>query len=76
MVFVILRTAVGHETKVANALAKIDGVSEVYLTSGKYDILVKVDVEDMEKTIDLITEKLRKVGGIQETRTIFAKRIK
>ena len=76
MTFIILKTAIGNEMEVANALTKIDGVSEVYLTSGKYDILVKVDVEELEKTIDLITERLRKVGGIQETRTIFAKRIK
>lgn len=76
MTFIILKTTIGNEKEVANALTKIDGVIEVYLTSGKYDILVKVDVEELEKTIDLITERLRKVGGIQETRTIFAKRIK
>ncbi|MDI6859847.1 MAG: Lrp/AsnC ligand binding domain-containing protein [Methanocellales archaeon] len=74
MAFVIVKTAVGHEKAVAKELAKIDEVSEVYLLTGEYDILV--DAKDPSTVIDLIAEKLRKVGGIQETRTIFTEKIK
>jgi len=74
--FVIVKTDVGHEKAVAKELAKIDEVSEVYLLTGEYDILVRVDPKDPSTVIDLIAEKLRKVGGIQETRTIFTKKIK
>ena len=76
MVFVIVKTAVGHEKAVAKELAKIDEVSEVYLLTGEYDILVRVDLKDPSTVIDLIAERLRKVGGIQETRTIFTEKIK
>lgn len=78
MIFAIVKTAVGHEKAISKEFAKIEKVSEVHLLTGECDVLVKVkvDAKDPATVIDLIVEKLRNLGGIQETRTIFTEKIK
>ena len=76
IVFVIAEVEVGREKEVSEELAKVDGVAEVYVLTGEYDVLVKIDVEKPEEALDLIMDKIRKINGIAETRTIFAKKVK
>jgi DNA-binding Lrp family transcriptional regulator len=66
----------GREKEVSKELAKLDKVSEVYVMTGEYDILVKVDAENPEEMLDFIIEKIRKIDGVEDTRTVFAKKIK
>ena len=76
IVFVIAEVELGREKKVSEELAKVGGVTEVYVMTGEYDILAKIDVEKPEEALDLIMDKIRKINGIEETRTIFAKKVK
>lgn len=76
IVFVIVEVELGREKEVSEELAKVDGVAEVYVLTGEYDVLVKIGVEKPEEALDLIMDKIRKINGIEETRTIFAKKVK
>lgn len=76
IVFVIAEVELGREKEVSEELAKVDGVTEVYVMTGEYDVLAKIDVEKPEEALDLIMDKIRKINGIEETRTIFAKKVK
>jgi len=76
IVFVIAEVEVGREKEVSRALAMVTGVTEVYVLTGEYDVLVKIDVEKPEEALDLIMDKIRKISGIEGTRTIFAKKVK
>jgi len=76
IVFVIAEVEVGREKEVSRALAIVTGVTEVYVLTGEYDVLVKIDVEEPEEALDLIMDKIRKISGIENTITIFAKKIK
>lgn len=76
IVFVIAEVEVGREKEVSRALAMVAGVTEVYVLTGEYDVLVKIDVEEPEEALDLIMDKIRKISGIEGTRTIFAKKVK
>ena len=76
IVFVIAEVELGREKEVSEELAKVDGVAEVYVLTGEYDVLVKIGVEKPEEALDLIMDKIRKINGIEETRTIFAKKVK
>jgi DNA-binding Lrp family transcriptional regulator len=73
-VFFIAKSELGEVKKVADALAKIDEVSEVYMITGEFDILARLNVEPGE-AIDLVVEKLLKIEGIKETRTIIGKKV-
>jgi len=58
--------------EVAEALAEMVGVSEVYSVSGNYDLVAIARVDDNEKLSDLVTRRMLKLTGIQKTETMLA----
>ncbi|MEA2683557.1 MAG: hypothetical protein QOK05_1885 [Chloroflexota bacterium] len=60
--------------EVGPRLAEIDGVTEVYTTTGSIDYIAIVRVKDMEALSSLVTERLRAVPGIAHTDTHVALR--
>ena len=74
-VFLTAKSDSGKIKMVAEAMAKMNEVSEVYVITGEFDILAKLSVEP-DKAIDLVAEKILKIEGVKETRTIIGKKIK
>ncbi len=69
--FVEIKCALGRTYEVANALAEAEIASEIYSIAGNYDILAKFYVE---KNVDIghfVGEKVQKISGIVDTRTII-----
>jgi DNA-binding Lrp family transcriptional regulator len=58
--------------QVAQEVAAIKGISEVYSVSGKYDIIAIVRVKTNDDLADLVTKKLIKVESIIKTETNLA----
>ena len=58
--------------EVAEQIAAIDGISEVYSVTGRIDLIVLVRVRDHEEIAQIISDKLNKVPGVQETETHIA----
>ena len=56
-----------HE--VGLALAEVDGVAEVYTTTGDVDFVVVVRVPDMDALADLVTGHVARIEGITGTTT-------
>jgi len=54
---------------VAKALADMDGVFEVHMISGDWDILAKVRGRTVEQIGDLVIQRLRRMGGVGRTVT-------
>ena len=63
-----------HLAEVGPRVAAIEGVTEVYTTTGTIDYLAIVRVRDMETLSRLVTERLRAVEGIERTDTHVALR--
>jgi DNA-binding Lrp family transcriptional regulator len=57
---------------VADAIADIDGVSEVYSIAGRYDLAAIVRVKTNEDLAKVVTERIRKVGAINSSETLIA----
>jgi DNA-binding Lrp family transcriptional regulator len=57
---------------VADAIADFDGVSEVYSVAGRYDLAVIVRVKTNEDLAKVVTERIRKVVGINSSETLIA----
>ena len=57
---------------VAEQLAAIGSISEVYSVSGKYDLIAMVRVKTNEELSDLVTNQLKTVDGITHTETMLA----
>jgi Lrp/AsnC family transcriptional regulator for asnA, asnC and gidA len=50
---------------IADAIATIDGVIYVVLSSGSFDILVEVICEDSGKLLDVINDRVRAIPGVR-----------
>ena len=70
----ILLPKIDHRkvTGTAEAILDIAGVSEVYSVSGRYDLLVMVKCESLDRIESLITDQLLKLDGIMDSETMFA----
>ncbi len=61
-----------HE--VGQALADMEGVAEVYTTTGDVDFIAVVRVRDLDGLATLVTERISTLGGIVRTATHLAMR--
>jgi DNA-binding Lrp family transcriptional regulator len=57
---------------VAEHLASVDGVSEVYSVGGRYDLIAIVRVAHNDDLAELVTGRLREIDGITDTETMLA----
>ena len=72
-VAIVLINVIAQETnRVAEELASISGISEVYSVAGNYDLVAVVRVKDNDLLAALVTDQMRKVGGITRTETLIA----
>ena len=56
---------------VADALAQIEEVDYVVVTAGSFDLLVEVVCESDEHLVDLISDRIRAVPGVETTETFM-----
>ena len=64
--------AVDRIPEVAQAVADLDGVSEVYSVAGDVDLVAMVRVRQHDELAEVIAGRVNKVEGITETQTLIA----
>lgn len=64
-----LPTATVSQREVAQRISGLEGVHEVHLISGEYDMLVKVRGPSMEAIGSLVIDKIRNIEGVGRTLT-------
>ena len=69
---VAISCEVGTVHDVAQALVDIEGVAEVYSTSGPQDIMAMVRVREYDTLAEVVSEQIAAVDGIEETETHMA----
>ena len=60
---------------VAEVLAEMEGVSEVYSVAGRYDLAVVIRARDNDQMAELVTDHMLKVDGIIKSETLIAFRV-
>ena len=58
--------------EVAEAIADVDGVSEVYSVAGDVDLIAVVRVREFEQIADVIAGRISKITGVVHTDTHIA----
>lgn len=58
--------------EIAEQMAEVSGISEVYSVAGKYDLVAIVRVKENEDLADLVTSELIKFDAITKTETLIA----
>lgn len=69
---ILLKTDRKRVTRIAEQLLELRDVSEVYSVSGRFDILVVIRCDSIDKIEGVITDELLKTEGIVESETMFA----
>lgn len=69
---VFVNAEVSQIPEVANAIAGIEGVSEVYSVTGQIDLIAMVRVRRHEDVAAVVADQLNKVPGVLETETHIA----
>ena len=69
---VLIHAETARIPEVAEAVADLDGVSEVYSVAGDADLIAMVRVHQHQELDDVIAGRLNKVEGIVDTSTQIA----
>lgn len=70
--FVLVQVAADTLPEAAQAIADIDGVSEVYSCAGDVDLIAIARVREHEDLADLVPGRISKVAGVRNTDTHIA----
>jgi len=68
--YVLVSCEIGTEHDLLLQIKKIDGVKDVTITYGDYDLIVEAETENESKMNELIAAKLRKLEKIRSTVTL------
>ena len=69
---VMIDAATDSIGEVAQAVADLDGVSEVYSVAGDTDLIAVVRVREFEQVAQVIAGRINKVPGVIDTETHIA----
>ncbi len=69
---VFINADVARIPEVAEAVAALEGVSEVYSVTGQIDLIAMVRVRGHEAVADVVADQVNKVPGVTATETHIA----
>ena len=69
---VFVKADVARIPEVAEAIAELDGVSEVYSVTGQIDLIALIRVTSHDDVATVVADRLNKVPGVISTETHIA----
>lgn len=69
---VLLNVARARVGEVAEKLAALEGITEVYSVAGRFDLVAVVRVKSNEALADIVTNQMQKLEAIEATETLIA----
>lgn len=69
---VLIKASVDRIPELAQQIADLDGVTEVYSVTGEVDLVAMVRVRRHEQLADVIADRLTKILGVVRTETLIA----
>jgi DNA-binding Lrp family transcriptional regulator len=69
---VLIQCEIDEIAEAAQAIAEIDGVSEVYSVAGEVDLVAIVRVAEHDDLAKVIPGGIAKVSGVERTETLIA----
>ncbi len=69
---VLMKTQHGHINKVAESLADMPEISEVYSVGGSYDLVAILRVKNNNDIATLVTDRMVHIDGIESTETMIS----
>jgi DNA-binding Lrp family transcriptional regulator len=70
--FVLINCRRDAIQETANALAQVEGITEVYSVAGQFDLVAVLRVKGNEEVADVVTGHLLRLQGIERTQTLIS----
>jgi len=68
---ILITSDPGKDREVAGKIKEIQGVENVYLAAGRYDVVAEVQAADDASMLSLTYDNVRIISGIRNTHTMF-----
>ena len=68
--FVLVSTVPGKEHEVYHKISQVNYIVEIHPLFGEYDLIVKIDVNDFSELGKIVVDKIRKIDGVIDTKTL------
>ena len=68
--YVLVQCKIAHEMEVLQALLEINSVKEAKGTFGYYDVLVKIQAQEISEIEKIITTEIRSITNVTTTTTL------
>jgi len=68
--YVLIKVGMGREKDVMESLQNIAAIREIHFLFGEYDYLLSLDVPDTTALARLVSMRIRKVAGVEQTATL------
>ena len=70
-IFIMVKSKLGKSYELADAAVQIEGVSEVYSTSGQFDLLMKCYLDDDQDIGHFVNQEIQTLPGVKDTFTLI-----
>ena len=69
--YVLISCDLGFDVEIIDEIKQLEDVKEAHGIFGAYDIIVKLESDDVENLKDIITWKIRKLNRVRSTLTLM-----
>ena len=70
MAYVMINSETGYESEVMKELKKIPGIKAAYQLYGVYDIIIKIEAENLIELKEIVALRIRKLEKIRTSLTL------
>jgi len=70
--YVLISCDLGFDVEIIDEIKQLEDVKEAHGIFGAYDIIVKLESDNVENLRDVITWKIRKLNRVRSTLTLMA----
>ena len=70
-IFIMVKCELGKAYDVADEAVSVPEVSEVYSTSGQYDLLMKCYLDEKTDIGHFVTSRIQTLAGVKDTFTLI-----
>jgi len=70
--YVLINCDLGFDTEIIDEIRQLEEVKEAHGIFGAYDIIVKLESDNVDNLRDVITWKIRKLDRVRSTLTLMA----
>ncbi len=72
---ILIKTEQTQINDVGNKLAELEGVTEVYSVTGRYNLIAVLRNKKLDDIDEIVTKKINAINGIKKTETMMAYRL-